>query len=375
MKKEWKVAKLGDVCNIIGGGTPSKKNVAYYGGSIPWATVRDMKNDYISQTEFSITEEAVKASATNIIPKDSVIIASRVGLGKVSIIKNDTAINQDLRAIIPQKTDILTEYLFWWFKSISEHIIQNGKGATVHGVTLPFLKNLNIPLPNLKEQARIVSILDDAFAKIDKIKHNAELNVKNCQDIYLSHLKDLFNCSKWSIKSLPDIATNLDSKRIPITKNQRDEGNYPYYGASGVVDYVSEYIFDDNLLLISEDGANLLARATPIAFSVSGKIWVNNHAHVLKFESLITQKFVELFFAQKDIKEWVKGAAQPKLNQKDLNSIPIPLPSLLEQETIVNKFSLLIDRKDKLTSKYKKVIDHCNTIKNIILAKAFNGKL
>ena len=139
----------------------------------------------------------------------------------------------------------------------------------------------------------------------------------------------------WQTKTLDQISVNLDSRRVPITKSVRACGEYPYYGASGIVDYVADYIFDEDTLLISEDGANLLARSTPIAFPASGKYWVNNHAHILKFESMTTQRFVELYLESIPLDGYITGAAQPKLNQKALNSIPIPTPPLPEQRRIV----------------------------------------
>ena len=139
----------------------------------------------------------------------------------------------------------------------------------------------------------------------------------------------------WQTKTLDQISINLDSRRVPITKAVRSGGEYPYYGASGIVDFVADYIFDEDTLLISEDGANLLARSTPIAFSASGKYWVNNHAHILKFENMTTQRFVELYLESIPLDDYITGAAQPKLNQKALNSIPIPVPPLPDQQWIV----------------------------------------
>ena len=139
----------------------------------------------------------------------------------------------------------------------------------------------------------------------------------------------------WETKTLNQISTNLDNRRVPITKSVRVGGEYPYYGASGIVDYVSDYIFDEDTLLISEDGANLIARSTPIAFPATGKYWVNNHAHIVKFESPVTQRFVEMYFESIPLDEYITGAAQPKLNQSALNSIPIPVPPLPEQQRIV----------------------------------------
>ncbi len=143
-----------------------------------------------------------------------------------------------------------------------------------------------------------------------------------------------------------DIAINLDSKRKPVTKSAREAGNIPYYGASGIVDYVSDYIFDGDFLLISEDGANLLARSTPIAFSISGKTWVNNHAHVLQFNSYAERRFIEFYLNSIDLSPYISDGAQPKLNKANLNKIPIPVPPIEEQDRIVailDKFDALVN--------------------------------
>ena len=97
----------------------------------------------------------------------------------------------------------------------------------------------------------------------------------------------------WQTKTLDQIAVNLDGKRVPITKGDRTSGEYPYYGASGIVDFVSDYLFDEDTLLVSEDGANLLARSSAIAFPASGKYWVNNHAHILRFGDLLNYSQVK----------------------------------------------------------------------------------
>ena len=149
---------------------------------------------------------------------------------------------------------------------------------------------------------------------------------------------------------MEDISENCDSQRKPITKSDRISGDYPYYGASGVVDYVKDYIFDGDYLLVSEDGANLVARVTPIAFSITGKTWVNNHAHVLRFSDWCTQKYVEIYLNKADLSRYISSAAQPKLNQKNLNSIRIPLPGKQEVIRIVD----VLERFDKL----------CNDISN-----------
>ena len=151
------------------------------------------------------------------------------------------------------------------------------------------------------------------------------------------------NSKDLPIATLPDLGKNLDNKRIPITGGDRKAGEYPYYGASGVVDYVADYIFDDDLLLISEDGANLVARVTPIAFPSTGKVWINNHAHVIKFNSMAMQCYVENLLNMMDISPYVTGTAQPKLNQAKLNSIPIPVP----EEDQIREYLEFVKQSDK----------------------------
>ena len=158
-----------------------------------------------------------------------------------------------------------------------------------------------------------------------------------------SRFIEMFSSRQLPLKHLPDLSENLDKKRVPITSGDRKSGKYPYYGASGIVDYVNDYIFDETLLLISEDGANLKDRVTPIAFQASGKFWVNNHAHVLRFDSSAMMLYIEYLINGMDIEKYLTGMAQPKLNQKELNAIPIPVPS----DSELQRFQTLIIQADK----------------------------
>lgn len=149
------------------------------------------------------------------------------------------------------------------------------------------------------------------------------------------------DAGEWKIETVGKVAENLDSRRVPITASDRRAGNVPYYGASGVVDYVDGFIFDEDLLCVSEDGANLVARTYPIAFPISGKTWVNNHAHVLRFEKRCTQKLVELYLNSIKLDDFITGMTQPKLNKAMLDSIPIPRPDIPEQQRIADCLATL----------------------------------
>ena len=141
---------------------------------------------------------------------------------------------------------------------------------------------------------------------------------------------------------LEDVCEILDSKRVPITSKDRISGPYPYYGANGIQDYIADYIFDDELVLLAEDGGNFGSKEKPIAYRVSGKCWVNNHAHVLKPLPNIDVDYLCYSLMFYDVSSIVNGATRQKLTQADMRTMEIPLPTMLEQKSIVNQLNRLV---------------------------------
>ena len=146
------------------------------------------------------------------------------------------------------------------------------------------------------------------------------------------------------------ITINRDSERIPLSVNERQKLDkvFDYYGASGVIDKVDRYLFDKDLLLIGEDGANLLNRSTPIAFIATGKYWVNNHAHVVDASDGLLLQYIATFVNAISLAPYVTGTAQPKMNQEKMNSILVPLPPTTEQFRIVKAVSSLLSVVERL---------------------------
>ena len=242
---------------------------------------------------------------------------------------------------IQNNLELNYKFLFYWLSIEAKNHVYSGMGNPK--LMSHQMEKILIPIPPLSVQTEIVKILDALTAL------TSELTLRRKQyEYYREKLLSEEELEKvgFEWKTLDQISENLDSKRKPITSGLRTSGKIPYYGASGIVDYVKDYIFDGDFLLISEDGANLLARNTPIAFSASGKIWVNNHAHILKFETYEERRFIEFYLNKIDLTPYISGAAQPKLNKKNLNSIKFPIPSIPEQQRIVS----ILDKFETLTN-------------------------
>ncbi|HAN8942879.1 TPA: restriction endonuclease subunit S [Escherichia coli] len=255
--------------------------------------------------------------------------------------------NLNYSITIDKKSHINIRYMYHALLHMKNDIHELCTFDGIPALNAGSLKKLLIPIPcpNIPEkslaiQSEIVRILDKFTAL------TAELNMRKKQYNYYRDQLLSFEEGEVEWKTLGDLGENLDSKRKPITSGLREAGSIPYYGASGIVDYVKDYIFDGDFLLISEDGANLLARNTPIAFSISGKSWVNNHAHVIKFDSYAERRYVEYYLNSIDLSPYISGAAQPKLNKKNLESIRIPNPSPEDKERIVS----ILDKFDALTN-------------------------
>jgi len=177
------------------------------------------------------------------------------------------------------------------------------------------------------------------------------------------------NHSKWSIQQLKEITQCLDAMRIPINSNDRAKmkGDIPYYGVNGEVDRVNKHIFDEELLLLAEDGGNW-GKNQKCAYIIKGKSWVNNHAHVLRPEGILI-KFLESYLNFADLTKYVSGTTRGKLNQKQMNEIPIPVPPLNTQKKIVS----ILEKAEELKRKRKEANQFTNRILQSLFLKMFGN--
>lgn len=251
-----KSCPLGDLVTIIGGGTPSRGESVYWGGDIPWATVKDLQGPVLDSTIEFITSEGLKRSASNLIPEGAVITATRMALGRAAINTKPMAINQDLKALICGPK-LYPRFLLHFILANSEMIASEGKGATVKGIKLDYLRSLKIPLPPLTEQKRIAAILD----KADAIRQKRTEAIRLTDDFLKSTFLDMFgdpvtNPMGWEVKKLQDVTLKIGSGATP-------KGGEASYIQEGISLIRSLNIHDDDFRMkdlahINETQASLL---------------------------------------------------------------------------------------------------------------------
>ena len=304
----------------------------------------------------------------------------------------------DVCWVAPQNDFYDIKYLMYALSSsgVQQKVKEVGYGTTRFRISKTNLINIPFPLPPLSEQRRIVERIEQAFSVLDTIDAlqaqyadnrkalkskliDAAIQGKlteqlpedgTAEELYQQIQEEkqkLINAGKlkkekpfsdspvflpypfeipknWKFVRFGELMINRDSERIPVSvaERRKRKKQYDYYGASGVIDSIDDYLFDKELLLIGEDGANLLARSTPIAFIATGKYWVNNHAHVIDACAGLSLQYICLYINAISLEKYVTGSAQPKMNQENMNAIWVPLPPLSEQKRIVSALNELL---------------------------------
>ena len=303
-----------------------------------------------------------------ICDKNTVVIGRKGSINKpiyveVPFWNVDTAFG-----LVANKSVLESKYLYYFCENFDFE--QLNTTVTIPSLTKANLQNIEIPLPSLEEQRKIAAVLDkvsDLIAKRRQQLEKLDLLVK-ARFVEMFGDIDKLNVN-WHSEHFKDITVCFDSFRKPVKASDRKlmQGQYPYYGATGIVDYVNDYKLDGEYLLISEDGKSLEFRNKPIAFIAKGKIWVNNHAHVVQCKEKANITYLMFHINYMDISRWVTGIDQKKLNKENLDSIFIAIPPIELQ----NQFSDFVQQTEKTITSIKKSLIKLETLKKALMQEYF----
>ncbi len=351
--------RLKDICLTVTDGSHFSPKAVDEG--IPMLSVKDMREygfDYSKCKKIS-DDDFEKMQKNGCVPlKGDVLVAKDGSYMKEIFICEETkeeAILSSIAIFRPNINTVLPEYLCYLLKSPSVYsYIKNNcvSGSALPRIVLKTFKEVELEIPSIERQEKAVAILRD----IDKKIRINEIINQNLSLQMTTIINDMRASSTWSRNKLDDILVFYDHMRKPLSSRQRDgmQRNYPYYGATAIVDYVDNYIFDGTYVLISEDGANVVDKqGHPLIQYTHGKFWVNNHAHIVKGKNGFSEASLFAMLKTLNMQSIVTGAAQPKINQANLKDYETELPNSEEAKQlsdILNPFLSQIIANDKESS-------------------------
>lgn len=402
--KNWERKSLGDVCEIVNGSTPLRTNKDFWeNGNFPWFTIDDIREQgrIITDTKQKVTEAAL--SKLRVLPVDTVLLCCTASVGEYAITKIELTTNQQFNGlIVKDRKKLAPEFLMHYCSTLKDKLMGLSGKTTIDFIAISKLKNLEIPLPPLPEQQRIVSILDEAFSVIERSRNNAEQNLKNAKELFESYLQGVFGGSTgsptkrdgWEERKVNEIG-NAQTGTTPKTIEKENYGDFIPFIKPADVDFsgIGDIRYDNEGLSEiglkkgrkMESGSILMvcigATIGKVGFA-EREVSCNQQINSLTVKKEFEPKFIYYAMTSKEFQEKVllegKGAQAtlPIINKSKWENLTISFPkSKEEQQIIVRQLDALRAETQKLEAVYQKKIDDLEELKKSILQKAFAGEL
>jgi len=365
----WQHGTLGEFFETVTGGTPPKSQKHYYGEAVPFVKPPELLDDFIVDAPDNLSDEG--AAVARILPLNSILVSCIGNLGKIGINSCPVAFNQQINAMKPNHLSIP---MFMFYQALSPSF--NGQlhnlasGTTVPIVNKSKFNSINIVLPPIPEQQRIVTLLDDAFARIATATAHAEQNLKNARELFDSTLNTIFTekGEGWVEKTIGDVLNLEYGKGLDKVK-RNPEGKYPAYGANGIKDKTDEYLYDKATIIVGRKGS-----AGELTLTTD-KFWALDVTYYVVFdESKYEMKFIYYLLSLLDLPSlaaWVK----PGINRNNVYSIAVIIPSIDEQKIIIEKLDTLATKTKHLEALYQQKLAALAELKQSLLQQAFAGDL
>lgn len=400
MKAGWQSKPIGDVCDVVNGGTPKTGVPEYWNGKHLWITPAEMGkrlSPYVDDTERKISDLGLRDSSAMILPSHSVILSSRAPIGHLVINTKPMSTNQGCKGLIPGK-QLEHKFLYYYLTSVVDLLDSLGTGATFKELSGGKLKEVRVPIPPIPEQRRIVDILDKAFEGVSTVKAYAGKNRKNAHALFETHLQSVFtrHGTGWVEKKLGDVCKFENGDRGKNYPNRAE------YVKSGIPWINTGHILPDGTLSQNEMNFITLEKYKSLR---SGKIRSGDLVYCLRGATLGKTALVEPFTigavasslviirpgdlvdnhflyyyltsppGQKLIKYYRNGAAQPNLGAKSVAKYMISLPKLSEQKAVAQELATFRGQIQRLDSIYQRKIAALDALKKSLLHQAFTGQL
>jgi len=371
VKNGWQTKTLGEVCEVMNGGTPKTGVPEYWDGSHLWITPAEMGkrlSPYVCDTERKVTDMGLRDSSARMLPPNSVILSSRAPIGHLVINTEPMATNQGCKGLIPCR-QLQHKFLYYYLSSIVDLLNSLGTGATFKELSGGKLKEVTIPVPPFLEQQRIVGILDEAFEGIATAKASAEKNLQNARALFESHLQSVFTQrgDGWVRTTIGNQVTL--QRGFDITKDEQSDGDVPVVSSGGVKSFHDKAMVRAPGVVIGRKGT--LGKV----FYLEADFWPHDTTLWVKDFKGNDPRFVYYFFIGLDVKRLDSGAANPALNRNQVHPIEIYWPPISRQKAIAATLDALSEETQRLASLYQQKLAALEALKKSLLHQAFSGNL
>ncbi|MBP3286896.1 MAG: restriction endonuclease subunit S [Prevotella sp.] len=388
MKEGWEYSTIGKLCKTYSGGTPLKNVKEYYqDGNIPWLRSGEVCKKYIYETEMFITQKGLESSSAKYYPIDTVVVAMYgATAAQVSILKIEATSNQAVCGILPN-SKFVPEFLYYFFCYRKNFLASQAQGGAQPNISQVKIKNLEIPVPPLSEQQRIVDYLDATFAKIDAMKANAGKALNEAKALFQAALKEMLEPKEgWEEKKLKEITSEIGDG-LHGTPKYTDDGNYYFVNGSN---------FENGLIKIKDNTKRvgfeeyekyrINLNSSTVLLSINGTIgktaFYNGESIILGKSACyinvlptLLKEYLRFFLLSEFFMIYAnKNARQAtiiNLGLKEIRNMPIPIPPLSEQQRIVETLDTLKSKVDRLQANFDKVTQECDALKQAILRQVF----
>ncbi len=393
LPKEWVATTIDYLFDVIGGGTPSTKKTEYWNEvGVPWFSSADIDESGDIAARRHVTTLGLENSTTNIAPKGSIIVVTRVGLGKVAFLKEDMCFSQDNQALLPFVPETLhNRYVFYFLNNAMQTIKYSGRGTTISGITKKQLTDCIFPLPPLAEQRRIVSKIDALFSELDKGVEVLQTVRQQLRTYRQAVLKWAFARDGFIYRPLTELGDLGRGKSKHRPRNDQrlfHGGKYPFVqtgevkAANGKIkEYTAMYgdfgLAQSKLWPIGTLCITIAANIAETAFLGIEACFPDSIVGFTANEELVIPKYVDFFIQSAKQRLWyyAPATAQKNINLNTLENLIVPYCPKIEQEQLVFAIESRLSVCDKLEQIIDENLDKAKALRQSILKKAFAGQL
>ena len=374
---EWREVRLGDYINT---------NVKSIDKSYPFDRILYLDTGSITANKIEKIQEYnlqdAPSRAKRLVQDEDIIYSSvrpnQLHYGFVKNPENNFVVSTGFVVISCNTETIQPRFLFYYLSSDNSteylHSIAEASTSAYPSLKPSDIEALDVELPPLPEQKAIAEVLSSLDDKIDLLHRQNKTLEQMAETLFRQWFVEEAG-EDWEEGILGDVIEIFDSRRVPLSKMQRDKMKigklYPYYGAATIMDYINDYIFEGEYILLGEDGTVKTPEGYPVLQYASGKFWVNNHTHIIKAKAPYNNFFIWNYLSKKNIERIVTGAVQPKINQTNLKSLDFPV----FPKTLVNEYKDIVTPHFDKINKNKTQIRTLESIRDTLLPKLMNGEV